>query len=47
MLPESLTSIGTDVFVDCYASLVLTVPRDSYACQYAIENGISYTLRDQ
>ena len=42
-LPDSLTSIGDYVFDDCPEPLTLTVSRDSYACQYAIDNGIAYT----
>ena len=45
-LPDSLTSIGEDAFDGCSDTLTLTVPRDSYACQYAIDNGIPYTCSD-
>ena len=44
-LPDSLTSIGDRVFSNC-DDLTLTVPRDSYAYQYAIDNGLSYTYPD-
>ena len=44
-LPDSLTSIGDSAFSDCDA-LTLTVSRDSYACQYAIDNGLAYTYPD-
>ena len=46
ILPDSLTSIGEGAFVDCPDDLTLTVPRDSYAYQYAIDNGLSYTYPD-
>ena len=42
-LPDSVTSIGKDAFDDCADSLALTVGRDSYAMQYAIDNDIRYT----
>ncbi|MGN1019899.1 MAG: leucine-rich repeat domain-containing protein [Aristaeellaceae bacterium] len=44
-LPAGLTSIGEDAFAGC-DSLTLTVPRDSYACQYARDNGIPYMYPD-
>ena len=44
-LPDSLTFIGNYAFSFCDA-LTLIVPRDSYACQYAIDNGLSYTYPD-
>ena len=46
ILPDSLTSIGEGAFVDCPDDLTLTVPRDSYAYQYAIDNGLTYTYPD-
>ena len=45
LLPDSLTSIGDEAFVGC-DNLTLIVSRDSYACQYAIENGLSYVYTD-
>ena len=45
-LPEGLTSIGEGAFDGCSDTLTLTVPRDSYAQQYAIDNGIPYTCSD-
>lgn len=45
-LPEGLTAIGEDAFVGCPDTLTLTVPRDSYAHQYAIDNGIPYACSD-
>ena len=45
-LPDSLTSIGEGAFDGCSDTLTLTVPRDSYAHQYAIDNGIPYTCSD-
>ena len=44
-LPDSLTSIGDGAFAYCDA-LTLTVGRDSYARQYAIDNNIPYTYPD-
>ena len=44
-LPNGLTSIGDSAFSNCDA-LTLTVPRDSYACQYAIDNGLTYIYPD-
>ena len=46
ILPDGLTSIGEGAFVDCPDDLTLTVPRDSYAYQYAIDNGLAYTYPD-
>ena len=45
-LPEGLTSIGEGAFDGCLDTFTLTVPRDSYAHQYAIDNGIPYTCSD-
>ena len=45
-LPDSLTAIGEGAFDGCSDTFTLTVPRDSYACQYAIDNGIPYTCPD-
>ena len=39
ILPDSVNSIGRYAFLDT-PSLTLTVPRGSYAEQYAMENGI-------
>lgn len=44
-VPDSVTQIGDDAFGYC-TSLVLTVTRDSYAEQYANENGLEYTYPD-
>ena len=44
-IPDSVTSIGDSAFSWC-DSLILTVGRDSYAKQYAVENGIQYTYPD-
>ena len=44
-LPDGLTSIGKSAFAYC-PNLTLTVPRDSYAAQFAKENGIPYTYPD-
>ena len=45
-LPDSLVSIGEGAFKNCPDDLTLTVPRDSYARQYAIDNGLTYTYPD-
>ena len=45
-LPEGLTTIGDDVFKYCTDDLTITVSRDSYAHQYVIDNGPSYTYPD-
>ena len=42
-LPEGLKSIGVSAFEEC-SHLVLTVPQDSYAQQYAQDNGIPYEV---
>ena len=44
-LPDTLTSIGDMAFAGC-PNLTLTVPRDSYAVEYAKENSIPYTHTD-
>ncbi|MDY2656375.1 MAG: leucine-rich repeat protein [Candidatus Limiplasma sp.] len=44
-IPDSVTTIGDSAFYGCN-SLILTVGRDSYAKQYAVENGIQYTYPD-
>ncbi len=41
-LPESLESIGKNAFSFCSPALTLIVTRDSYAEQYAVDNGIAY-----
>ena len=45
-LPDSLVSIGEGAFKNCPDDLTLIVSRDSYACQYAIDNGLTYTYPD-
>ena len=45
-LPDSLTSIGYFAFMGCPGGLTLIVSQDSYAHQYAIDNGLSYTHPD-
>ena len=45
-LPDSLTSIGTDAFTDCPGHLTFTVPMDSYAEQWCIDNNMNYTFPD-
>ena len=44
-IPDSVTYIGDSVFSGCY-SLTLTVPRNSYAAEYAKTNNIPYTYPD-
>ncbi|MGN0793487.1 MAG: leucine-rich repeat domain-containing protein [Aristaeellaceae bacterium] len=44
-LPDSLTSIGDDAFSWC-PNLTLTVPRGSYAEQYAQRNNLTYIYSD-
>ncbi len=43
-LPASLADMGMDVFMNSSPVLVLTVPQDSYAQQYAQDNGIPYEV---
>ena len=44
-IPDSVTSIGDYAFAGC-GSLTLTVPRNSYAAEYAKTNNIPYTYPD-
>ncbi len=44
-IPNSVTSIGPDAFIHCN-EIQLIVARDSYAAQYAEENGLSYTYSE-
>lgn len=44
-IPNSVTSIGDGAFSAC-DSLTLTVPRNSYAAEYAKTNNIPYTYPD-
>ena len=44
-LPDGLTSIGNQAFAEC-PNLTLTVPRDSYAVEYAKERNLPYTYID-
>lgn len=44
-IPDSVTSIGQDAFKDC-PNLTLTVPRNSYAAEYAKTNNIPYNYSD-
>ena len=44
-IPDSVTSIGDYAFGDC-SNLTLTVPRNSYAAEYAKTNNIPYTYPD-
>ena len=45
-IPGSVSSIGEDAFEFCPENLVLTVERDSYASDYAQDNGIEYAYED-
>ena len=44
-IPNSVTAIGDYAFSDC-PNLTLTVPRSSYAAEYAKTNNIPYTYPD-
>ena len=44
-IPESVTYIDSGAFEGC-DNLTLTVPHDSYAAQYAKDNGLNYTYPD-
>ena len=44
-IPDSVTSIDKDAFKEC-TNLTLTVPRNSYALEYAKTNNIPYTYPD-
>ena len=44
-IPDSVTSIDKDAFKEC-TNLTLTVPRNSYAAEYAKTNNIPYTYPD-
>ena len=44
-IPDSVTSIGDSAFYYCFI-LTLTVPRNSYALEYAKTNNIPYTYPD-
>ena len=44
-IPNTVTTIGDSAFRFC-DKLTLTVDRDSYAMQYAIDNDLSYTYPD-
>ena len=44
-IPNSVTAIGDNAFSDC-PNLTLTVPRNSYALEYAKTNNIPYTYPD-
>ena len=46
VIPGSVTYIGEKAFYCCSDNLVLTVDRDSYARQYALDNGINFTYPD-
>lgn len=45
-IPDSVSFIGKGAFDHCRSDLTLTVPRGSYAAQYAKENGLEYTYPD-
>ena len=44
-IPDSVTAIGDYAFYSC-SNLILTVPRNSYAAEYAKTNNIPYTYPD-
>ena len=43
-IPQSVTSLGSNVFLYCSDELTLMVEPDSIALQYAVDNGIPYTI---
>ena len=45
IIPDSVTEIGENAFAYC-PNLTLTVPRNSYAAEYAQANNIPYTYPD-
>ena len=45
VLPDSTAHIGEDTFYEC-TSLTLTVPKNSYALQYAEENNVPYVFKN-
>ena len=46
-IPESVTEIGSKEIYTAYnPNLILTVPRNSYAAEYAQANNIPYTYPD-
>ena len=45
IIPDSVTEIGENAFAYC-PNLTLTVPRNSYAAEYAKANNIPYTYPD-
>ena len=44
-IPNSVTAIGDRAFARC-SNLTLTIPRNSYAAEYAKTNNIPYTYPD-
>lgn len=45
-IPDSITFISRDAFMDCSDGLNLTVTPDSYAARWAEANGVAYTCPD-
>ena len=45
-IPGSVTAISENTFAQCSPDLILTVERNSYARQYAIDHGIPFTYPD-
>ena len=45
-IPSSITSIGDRGVFDNCKSVIITVPRDSYASQYCKEKGLNYTYEN-
>ena len=45
-IPDSVTFIGNHAFDGCDSLTEIIVGRDSYAKQYCIDNGLSYTYPD-
>ena len=46
VIPESVTTIGTNAFYNCASDFTIYCYRDSYAMQYAIENSHNYVIMD-
>ncbi len=46
-IPNSVISISSDAFLNVNSDIVMTVIKDSYAYQYAINNNITYVLVEE
>ena len=45
-IPESITAISTSTFTGCDENLVLYMPQNSYAAQFAKDNNLKYAYTD-